>query len=44
VHRDAVARHRGVLAVKARRAAELDAFAVEQDLAGAERRMGVKAR
>ena len=31
VHRDAVARHRDVLAVEARRAAELDAFAVDEE-------------
>ena len=31
VHRHAVARHRDVLAVKARRAAELDAFAVDEE-------------
>jgi hypothetical protein len=31
VHRDAVARHAQVLAVEARRAPELDAFAVDEE-------------
>ncbi len=41
MHGDAVARHGDVLAVEARRAAELDAFAIDEEPARAERRAGL---